>query len=238
MVAIVGGVLAYDLWLEPPGPRVVFYGDSLAVEAGEDFSDLLTEGNDLEVTVRAFGGTAICDWLLPMQKDAEELDPVAVVIEFVGNRRTDCMRDPGGDFLDETAALEKYQRDLGIALRTWRSREVPVYLVAPPGAVGQADPGPLHDVYTDAAERSGPGVQLIDAADPLRSTDGTYSERLPCLPSEDADDGCRDGTISVRASDGVHFCDEHEGAACAGYASGAFRFAREIAGPLRRDLVG
>jgi len=237
VIAIAGGVIVYNVWLERPGPRVILYGDSLALEASEDFSDRVTDGTDLEVTVRAFGGTAICDWLIPMQEDAEKLDPVAVVIEFVGNRRTDCMREPDGDFLTEDAAVEKYQRDLDVALHTWLPREVPVYLVAPPGAVGEAEPVPLHAVYAGAAERAGRAVELIDAAAVLRATDGIYRERLPCLPSEGADDGCRDGTIAVRASDGVHFCDAHDGSACAGYASGAFRFARAMADPLRRDLV-
>jgi len=234
VVAATAGIL-YVVLRERP--RVVVYGDSLSVESKHHFSDALGAGDTADVTVRAFGGTAICDWLIPMRQDAESLRPAAVVIQFVGNVRSDCMRGPDGEVLGEPAALDKYTRDLDLALETWTSRDVPVYLVVSPGPVGVVDPGPLRDRYVAAARRWGRGVVVVDAGNALRDDFGTYPERLPCLSSEGPAEGCEDGTITVRAADGIHFCERIDGdGACAGYASGALRFARAMATPVRRDL--
>jgi hypothetical protein len=78
--------------------RVILYGDSLAFEARDVFALSLQRGNDVEVVDRTYGGTAICDRLDRMRRDLHDLQPTAVVLEFVGNNVTPCMRGPNGPF--------------------------------------------------------------------------------------------------------------------------------------------
>src|SRR5262245_33043191 len=66
-------------------PLVILYGDSLADEAVDSFVAAFAAQPGVQVTTRTAGGTAICDFLGDMRKDAATLAPGAVVIEFSGN---------------------------------------------------------------------------------------------------------------------------------------------------------
>ena len=64
--------------------RLLMYGDSIALESQRQ---LQARG----VEVRAFGGTAICDWLDDMRRTAATGTVTTVYLEFVGNRFTPCV---------------------------------------------------------------------------------------------------------------------------------------------------
>jgi hypothetical protein len=226
--------------------RVILYGDSLAFEARDAFALTLQRGNDIEVVDRTFGGTAICDWLDRMRQDLHDLQPVAVVLEFAGNNVTPCVQGPQGP-LTGPALADKYRSDARAATGIFAGAGVRVYWMGAPPILGaqagdfelirhvyEAEPGRV----TTATPPFGP-VEYVDAGGAIVEG-GRFSATLPCLPSEDAADGCVDGRIPVRALDGVHFCPVREGPGtdrCPVYSSGAMRFGLAMAGPVRRDLL-
>ncbi|MGH9032421.1 MAG: hypothetical protein ACRDY4_05710 [Acidimicrobiia bacterium] len=172
-----------------------------------------------------------------MRQDAEEIRPDAVVIQFAGNTYTPCMRGPDGESLSTEAVESRYAVDLAEAVAIFIGPGTAVYLVTTPLGVGLRDPVDLSAVYRDVAARAGPAVEVVDAGVALRDDQGRYPPALPCLPHETPAHGCDGGRIPVRSRDGVHFCDDPGGAlACPAYSSGAWRFARAVSAPLRRDL--
>jgi len=66
------------------GP-VLVYGDSLIEQATP-----YLQSTD---QIRAFGGTALCDWVDKMARAATVEQPSVMVVEFVGNDVTPCMRN-------------------------------------------------------------------------------------------------------------------------------------------------
>lgn len=66
--------------------RVLIYGDSITWESQRQL-----RARGLEV--KAFGGTAICDWLADMRRQAATKTVQTVYLEFVGNYFTPCVRN-------------------------------------------------------------------------------------------------------------------------------------------------
>src|SRR4030081_3513638 len=116
IVAVIAvlGTAAVVSAVASPTRRVILYGDSLAFESRDFFSLAMQSGTDVEVVDRTFGGTAICDRLDQMRRDLHDLQPTAVVLEFVGNNVTNCMRGPSGPLTGD-ALVQKYRHDAGIA---------------------------------------------------------------------------------------------------------------------------
>jgi hypothetical protein len=227
--------------------RVILYGDSLAFEARDAFALTLQRGNDIEVVDRTFGGTAICDWLDRMRQDLHDLQPTAVVLEFAGNNVTPCVQGPQGP-LTGPALADKYRSDARAATGIFAGAGVRVYWMgAPPISGAQAGDFELvrHVYEAEPSRMTMPTppfgtVEYVDAGGAVVEG-GRFTATLPCLPSEDAADGCVDGRIPVRALDGVHFCPVREGPGtdrCPVYSSGAGRFGLAMAAPVRRDLLG
>jgi len=217
-------------------PRVILYGDSLSAQSSADFRRFVGDEGGADVTLRAFGGTAPCDWLGTMHEDADAISPDAVVLQFAGNAFTPCMRRPDGQELTADEIRARYASDLTEATHMFAREGVRVYLVTTPAGVGLRDPVQLSDVYRDLARRRD-GVRVVDGGTGLRDEHGAYPPTLPCLPHEGPERGCEGGRISVRGGDGFHFCDDPGGAlACPSYSSGAWRFAATVAAPVRRDL--
>lgn len=223
---------------EPPF-TAVFYGDSLTrgsmhhVEAR-----IATQRPSWDIAIRAFSGTAICDWFPQMLDDAE-LAPDLVVLQFSGNTFTPCMAGITGEGPDW---LTKYRSDAERAASFWTRRGAHVIFVGNPRHVEQpvlGGPHPLDLVYEAVAARlARDGVTF--SAEPgraLASTDPTdqsrlvFSADLPCLPTELDLPACVDGRIQVRAADGTHFCPviNPEVYPCAVYSSGSKRFGVAIA---------
>nr|MDT0667123.1 hypothetical protein [Micromonospora sp. DSM 115978] len=71
--------------------RIVLWGDSLAWEAQDAFGQVAhTAGAD--VRVRAFGGTAICDWFDDIDVQLDDWAPTTSVLAFSGNAMSSCMQ--------------------------------------------------------------------------------------------------------------------------------------------------
>ena len=76
--------------------------------------------------IRAFGGTALCDWVDKMARAATVEQPSVMVVEFVGNDVTPCMQ--GYQTPDQVRA--KYEADMA---RLKRLVDAPILWVGPPG---------------------------------------------------------------------------------------------------------
>jgi hypothetical protein len=223
--------------VEPSGPvRVALYGDSLAFEAQGHFVAALTADGRAEVLTRTFGGTAICDWLPDMRRDAAEWQPREVVVEFSGNALTPCMRDADGGALSPDAYLQKYRDDAAEVVATFAGARV--WFAGSPISRRAAETGDFNGGRLDDLYRAQPGAGFVDAGVAVLDG-GRYTEALPCLPDEPCGD---DGTNVVRAPDGAHFCPANPDAVrgvtqgCAVWSSGAWRYGRAMAAPVLADL--
>jgi hypothetical protein len=129
----------------------------------------------------------------------------------------------------------------------WKSAGVHVFLVpSVPFIEGtqEADHlsgGPFEelDYYRSLAESDPEHITLLDAGTFLRTLDGRYAWRMPCVTG--GEDGCEpDGTVGVRFVDGFHFCTDPQFAAhgCVGvdHQAGERRAAAAVAAGLLPTL--
>lgn len=179
------------------GP-VLMYGDSLLEEATP-----YVRSTD---QVRAFGGTALCDWVDNIAKASALEQPSVMVVEFVGNNLTPCMHG----YTAPEQVRAKYEADMA---ELKQRVDAPILWVGPPMF---RDRAPAAEGLYDSERR------FVDAGQAVLA-DGAYTDSLPCLPDESAAKGCVNGRIRVRAPDGAHFA-----TSTSGYSSGARRFAEAI----------
>ena len=219
----------------PPSvpPRVALYADSLGMEAGQDFSSLAQAAGG-SAFVRAFPGTALCDWLPNMPQDDAAFHPTAVVIEFSGDDYTPCM---AGDPIGSPQYYAKYRSDLQAAIDLLRADGAEVFLVGLPydeSASLNVNLASLNQLYASVAAAN-TGVDYVDAGQAVMAY-GAFAWTLPCLSGEPCTGPS--GTNVVRAPDGVHFCPSanvtvvNYFAECSVYSSGAFRFAAAMLSPV------
>ena len=182
---------------------MLVYGDSLIEQA----SPYLRSTDQ----VRAFGGTALCDWVDKMARAATVEQPSVMVVEFVGNDLTPCMQG----YQTPDLIRAKYEADMA---RLKRRVDAPILWVGAPAFRDRA-PTTL-GLYS--SERG-----FVDAGEAVLN-DGTYTDTLPCLADEGWIQGCVNGRIRVRASDGVHFATSGSG-----YSAGGRRFADAIDKAIR-----
>ena len=215
-----------------PLPRIVLYGDSFASEAGMDFA-YLTRTAGGSALVRAYGGTAVCDFLADMATDAASWHPTAVVLVFSGDNFTPCM---AGNPIGSPQYYAKYHTDIQAAIDIFRAHGTAVFLSGVPyDALSSANQNVanLNQLYASIAAANA-GVKFVDAGQSVLAN-GAFTWTLPCLPGEPCTGPA--GTNVVRAPDGVHFCptgnttEERDFEVCDVYASGAFRFAAAMLGP-------
>jgi hypothetical protein len=218
----------------PPSvpPRVALFGDSLANEAGEDFNNQ-AEAAGAAAYVRAFPGTAPCDWIPQMSADDADFHPTAVVLLFSGANFTPCM---SGYPFGSPQYYAKYQTDIQAAIDILRADGAHVYLIGLPYDASptlSASAANLNQVYVSVAAAN-TGVDYVDAGQSVMAY-GSFTWTLPCLPGEPCTGPS--GTNVVRAPDGVHFCpsgvttqDDYY-TECSVYSSGAFRFAAAMLSP-------
>jgi hypothetical protein len=179
------------------GP-VLIYGDSLIEQA----SPYLRSTDQ----IRAFGGTALCDWVDNMARAASVEQPSALVVEFVGNNVTPCMQS----YQTPEEVRAKYEADMA---RLKQLVDAPILWVGPP---------PFRDREPPAFGLYSSEPQFVDAGEAVLA-DGAYTDTLPCLADEGWMQGCVNGRIRVRASDGAHFATSGSG-----YSAGGRRFADAI----------
>jgi hypothetical protein len=185
------------------GP-VLVYGDSLIEQA----SPYLQSTDQ----VHAFGGTALCDWVDKMARAATVEQPSVMVVEFVGNDLTPCMN--GYQTPDQVRA--KYEADMA---RLKRRVDAPILWVGAPAFRNRAP-------FTLGLYSSEP--KFVDAGEAVLA-DGAYTDTLPCFADEGSIQGCINGRIRVRASDGTHFATSGSG-----YSAGGRRFADAIDNAVRK----
>jgi hypothetical protein len=179
------------------GP-VLIYGDSLIEQA----SPYLRSTDE----IRAFGGTALCDWVDSMAQAASVEQPSMMVVEFVGNDVTPCMNG----YETPEQVRSKYEADMA---RLKQLVDAPILWVGPP---------PFRDREPAAFGLYSSEPWFVDAGGAVLA-DGAYTDTLPCLPDEGEVHGCVNGRIRVRASDGAHFATSGSG-----YSAGGRRFADAI----------
>jgi hypothetical protein len=202
-------------------PTVLLYGDSFVTESAAVLQRGLAR-RGWQVFVKSFPGTGLCDWLPTMQLDSR-LPVRLVVIAFSGNVLfTPCT----------TARSDG--PDTPIVADFWKQRGARVVWASAPGRAGSTQPSLNTDGFRSVAARL--GQRFVDAGAAVRAADGTYPLTLPCLPSEKAAQGCRNGMIAVRHSlDDGHLCPAvHKGLEpCPVYSSGIARWAGAILQAVR-----
>jgi hypothetical protein len=185
------------------GP-VLIYGDSLIEQA----SPYLRSTDQ----IRAFGGTALCDWVDNIARAATVEQASALVVEFVGNNVTPCMQN----YQTPEQVRAKYEADMA---RLKLLVDAPILWVGPP---------PFRDREPPAFGLYASEPRFVDAGEAVLA-DGAYTDTLPCLPDEGWMQGCVNGRIRVRASDGAHFATSGSG-----YSAGGRRFADAIDEAVRQ----
>ena len=229
-------VVLFGLGMCTPGAgtqavrRAVIYGDSLLLEAYDPVASCFSRAGGWEVTIRASGGTAVCDMLPQLELDLPTIRPSVVTIETVGNSWLTCMVDPatGGPYRGD-AYYEKFAADLEAFFAVAHEAHVPVVFFSPPPVGAAPDPRiqNLIDIAGTLAQKY-PGTTLSDAARNAVSNSGVYAQELPCLATETAEMGCADGMIRVRSPDEAHFCPTRFAFPCPEWSSGASRFGAAI----------
>jgi hypothetical protein len=185
---------------QPPGTarRVALWGDSLAWEAQGPFTQALAAAGDTSVITHTYGGTAPCDWLDDIHRQASSWHPAVAVLSFSGNEGTGCMK--GRDLLGA------YRLDVTTEV-AWLSRAgARVLLVESPPRrdqpVSAAGLTPLDQVWVSIASEL-PDTTVVNAGSAVTGPTGGFAQTLPCRPGEQCGPG---GQATVRAPDGVHFC--------------------------------
>lgn len=207
----------------PVHDHLVLVGDSLAQETSGLIA-FLSPG--VSVAPKFWGGTAPCDW---RDVDLEASPTSVVVITFTGNSLTDCMSDGVGGHLIDQPLVDAYRHDVGVLVDHARQAGARVLLIGQPYRASSFDADlevdGINAIYREYASAF-PFVSFIDAGAAVETSDGRYTDRLPCTPYDS--DCAANGTTVVRG-DGVHFCPIVGQNPCSIWSSGAFRFASEIA---------
>jgi hypothetical protein len=236
--AVVLAVAGVAAWREPPPPPeglVILYGDSLSLEASVGFVPEMGRITRAEVVLRPKPGESPCDALDDMRADVA-LAPDVVVIQFVGNNASECVRGPDGEQLTGEALADRFEADVRTATELFAAQGTRVVLVggphAPglPGKASRAIAEAYLDIANEWAGRDLGRVRYADAAAMVTGDDHTFAARLPCRDDEGAAEGCEDGEVTVRNPDRIHFCPvDHDQVICSVPSPGARRFGEEMA---------
>jgi hypothetical protein len=234
-------------------PLVILYGDSLADEAVDSFIAAFAAQPGVQVITRTAGGTAICDFLGDMRKDAAMLAPGAVVIEFSGNALTNCMKSLDGQRLSGDAYWDRYHTDAQTAIDIFTATGTRVIFAGSPISRAQEanadfNGGKVNSMYAQLADEQD-GVEYVDAGAAVLDN-GRWTSSLPCLPGEPCTGGV-DGVgravnllrSPVNIDGGGHFCPVTKVVKagvlepCPVWSSGAYRYATAMAQPVLDALA-
>jgi hypothetical protein len=197
---------------------IAIFGDSLTFSA-EPYLQRLADADRRPIIVRAQIGYALCDWIPEAEALLRQRKVAVLVLTFAGNNQTSCMHG-----LQGSALAARYERDARRLVRFSQVRGIPVVLAGPPAmnAPRWTEDAALINERFRAIAHDAPGVHYVATGKSLSPHGFTLT--LPCLPEETPADGCENGKIVVRASDGVHFDMPRPD----GYSSGSSRFARVL----------
>ncbi|OHV63249.1 hypothetical protein BCD48_38405 [Pseudofrankia sp. BMG5.36] len=205
----------------PANPRIVVYGDSLMVEAQDDFRAAATQAGAHAILMKMWSGTAPCNWLDDVSGTIRDFQPTIAVIAFSGNRPP-CMS--GRDL------IAAYRADVTAMTEKLAASGVEVRLVETPPRRGEAVDADgrteLDRLWAQIASTT-PHTRVIRAGQSI-SDHGRFTTTLPCAP----EDSCGpDGRVVVRAPDGIHFCPRptEPAGVCPVYSGGARRYGLAVA---------
>ena len=173
---------------------VLAIGDSILAEA-HGYLVPLADGHGLEVTVRAVGGTAPCDWVERLDTLLAAVEPDLVLFSFSGNAYTPCMAGgpPGTESYYRaysTAVAELNELASAAGSEVW-------WMEVPPFRDTDAERyrTQLNDLYRDSPHTAG----IVPTRDLFESASGDFATELGCwFPWEQCP------SVRVRADDGIH----------------------------------
>jgi hypothetical protein len=219
--------------------RVIDYGDSLAMEAGNFFNYFL--GPSATVVNRSYGGTSPCTWAADMWHEAGNFVPQAMVMQFSGDAFSPCMQ---GHAPGTLGYYFKYAADTEDVIALFNAVGARVYIAGYP--VSLSSPpwwNVLNQVFAAVAAQH-PNAVFVDAGASLEAN-GNFTWTLPCAFFEPCGVPCKNqavvpGSNCVRDPAGAHTCpDGNETFTgftgyCDEWSSGAFRYGLAMAsGPVR-----
>jgi hypothetical protein len=224
----------------PARPGVIVYGDSLVWESATAIRRAYSAtGKTWRLHVDAFPGTAACDPLRLIRSDIAKGHARLVVLAFAGNTHYECMEDahgvpfPPGSAAYYDAYHRAYQKIFAITAEL--GVDVLYLNDPPPGTDAQFAEHIAADARVIARRYA--NVSFSPALDLALTRDGAFAARLPCLPTEHAAQGCRDGTIAVRSPDELHLCPiASMPRLCHVYSSGELRYGRAMAAAISRAI--
>ena len=227
--------------------QVLILGDSLVGGSSNYINFYLAHDGKVQTTIKAVGGTAICDvlpgnggpWTINGLLAAKRYD--AVVIAYSGNALTKCTGYRKGQ-----ALVDKYKADAHAAMKTSRQYGSPqVVWVKPPAAAAAELNSVRAGLGTAFASLPAayPNARVIDGGNGI-SPGGKFYLSLPCDAWEStAAHGCVKGWIRVGDADGVHFYCSKRGTAyygivlpCDTYSSGSNRYGMNLG--ATRTFIG
>ncbi|WP_405646931.1 SGNH/GDSL hydrolase family protein [Streptomyces uncialis] len=214
------------------GPRVLYLGDSLAMENQNVLGKQLRDGLGARYTSAPRSGTTLCDYLegtgedslVPTEHKAATLvaekRPDYVVLQFWGNSwgYTPCM---GGLTHEASPAayFQRYAADAGrlsgqISAAARRAGMTPPRIVWVLQGPDPITPDRVREVNAVYAERARDTGELLADAGAAVSAPGarhTWTQYLPCTERERTTAGActdraRDRTALHRDDDYLHFC--------------------------------
>ncbi len=217
----------------------LIYGDSLTWESTPSLNQQLSSQPTWKARVHSFPATAPCLWRDWVAEDLATYHPKIVVLTTAGNSYNPtypCMVDPTGQPI-EMGSPEYY-------VKTREDLDVIFSAVTATGAQMVFDVAPpmLDPVREEVVVQTGviatelaaeyPGVSIAPYVRDALSSDGGYTDTLPCLPGETEAMGCSAGIIPVRTTSGtqagLHLCPGGLPTYpwfCDTYSSGEVRFA-------------
>jgi len=227
-----------------PTPLIIVYGDSIAVESSNQLQAAL--GPDWTVVLRAFGGTAPCDWSEWAERDIRAYRPAIVLTSFIGNAGSPCTLADGMPSTETLVRL--YAGHLATIARAGAAWGAKVILTTapPPSATGfiERTTGIATATWQTARSLAAEGLPVFASDDgsvlqepsaPVR----VGAQWLPCNPDGSEEGACVDGLVRVHAPlpDGIHLCPTLEPRPspddCAVRNIGAERYAAAMADTVR-----
>ncbi|MBL7488866.1 hypothetical protein I6A60_06905 [Frankia sp. AgB1.9] len=220
IVAVLGSAIVLRGYL-PADPRLLVYGDSLIVESQEPFKQAALDAGAHAIELRAWSGTAPCNWVDDVPGQIRDFRPTVAVLAFSGNLPA-CMtgRDLLTGYRQDVTTMVDQLVSAGVQVRLV---EEPARKADPVDASGRTELGRLWATIA----RETPNTRVV-RADLAVTAAGRFVPSLPCDPGEPCGP---DGQITVRAPDGVHFCPNlvGTGGSCGVYSSGAHRYGAAVA---------
>jgi hypothetical protein len=212
----------------------LIYGDSVTHESRTMVAQYSATKVGWKHTVRAYGGTAPCDWITWLPTDLATHQPSIVAISTMGNVSvTGCTNDGNGNnlVLGSQAYYDKYRADLNTFMQLVTATGAKIVFIKAPPTRDTTRNAAIDQIHLIAQELAGQyhGVSISNTVRSALSASGKYTDKKACLASETVTQGCgTDGKIAIRSWDGLHLCPITLAAyaTCNVYSSGEYRWAK------------